>query len=174
MVALTHDPVSTFGAVLDMVTDRVNTACLLSVLSQLFNPGLIFLALLGLGIASHWLQMYSSFLAGKTSHKDVKDSSSWLFKLYYGNPMFMAFCCVGYEVLYIILYLLADEKSESWITVYLNAFRTNTLLSLLLPFVSIGWARYARPSTRISTVKSTANSNQSGSSASSWFIFTKK
>ncbi|XP_042424017.1 probable CDP-diacylglycerol--inositol 3-phosphatidyltransferase 2 [Zingiber officinale] len=132
--------VSTFGAVLDMVTDRVSTACLLSVLSQLYRPGLIFLALLGLDIASHWLQMYSSFLSGKTSHKDVKDSSSWLFKLYYRNRMFMAFCCVGSEVLYIILYLLADEKSESLITVYLNAIRTNTLLSFLLPFVSIGWA----------------------------------
>ncbi|XP_042378516.1 probable CDP-diacylglycerol--inositol 3-phosphatidyltransferase 2 [Zingiber officinale] len=132
--------VSTFGAVFDMVTDRVSTACLLSLLSQLYRPGLIFLALLGLDIGSHWLQMYSSFLSGKTSHKDVKDSSSWLFKLYYGNRLFMGFCCVGSEVLYVILYLLAGEKSESLISVYLNALRMNTLLSLLLLLVSIGWA----------------------------------
>ncbi|WZZ40126.1 hypothetical protein YC2023_036385 [Brassica napus] len=36
--------VSTFGAVLDMVTDK---------------PSLVFLSLLALDIASHWLQMYS-------------------------------------------------------------------------------------------------------------------
>ncbi|RYR22669.1 hypothetical protein Ahy_B03g067974 isoform D [Arachis hypogaea] len=51
--------VSTFGAVLDMVTDRISTACLLVVLSQVYKPGLIFLSLLALDIASHWLQMYS-------------------------------------------------------------------------------------------------------------------
>ncbi|KAL0908183.1 hypothetical protein M5K25_022660 [Dendrobium thyrsiflorum] len=57
-LARKFNQVSTFGAVLDMVTDRVSTACLLAILSQLYRPGLIFLALLGLDIASHWLQMY--------------------------------------------------------------------------------------------------------------------
>ncbi|KAL3843358.1 hypothetical protein ACJIZ3_000761 [Penstemon smallii] len=90
--------VSTFGAVLDMVTDR---------------PGLIFLSFLALDIASHWLQMYSSFLVGKTSHKDVKDSSSWLFKLYYGNRKFMCYCCVSCEVLYILLFLLAKKETDN-------------------------------------------------------------
>ncbi|KHN25464.1 Putative CDP-diacylglycerol--inositol 3-phosphatidyltransferase 2 [Glycine soja] len=80
-----------------MVTDRISTACLLVVLSQLYKPSLIFLSLLALDIASHWLQMYSTFLTGKTSHKDVKDSSSWLFRAYYGNRMFMAYCCVSCE-----------------------------------------------------------------------------
>lgn len=40
----------------------------------------------------------STFLTGKTSHKDVKDSTNWLFKAYYGNRMFMAYCCVSCEV----------------------------------------------------------------------------
>ncbi|KAK3412708.1 hypothetical protein EUGRSUZ_I01421 [Eucalyptus grandis] len=87
--------VSTFGAVLDMITDRVSTACLLVLLSQVYRPGLSFLLLLALDISSHWLQMYSTFLTGKVSHKDVKDSTNWLFKAYYGNRMFMAFCCVA-------------------------------------------------------------------------------
>jgi CDP-diacylglycerol--inositol 3-phosphatidyltransferase len=91
--------VSTFGAVLDMVTDRVSTACLLVILSQIYRPSLVFLSLLALDIASHWLQMYSTFLSGKTSHKDVKDSTSWLFRLYYGNRMFMGYCCVSCEVI---------------------------------------------------------------------------
>ncbi|KAK2977774.1 hypothetical protein RJ640_028919, partial [Escallonia rubra] len=55
--------VSTFGAVLDMVTDRISTACLLVILSQVYRPGLVFLSLLALDIASHWLQMYRMILA---------------------------------------------------------------------------------------------------------------
>lgn len=43
----------------------------------------------------------STFLLGKDSHKDVKDSTNWLFKAYYGNRMFMAYCCVSCEVIVI-------------------------------------------------------------------------
>ncbi|KAH9648416.1 hypothetical protein KPL70_025574 [Citrus sinensis] len=91
---------STFGAVLDMVTDRISTACLLVILSQVYRedfvtPGLVFVSLPVLDIGSQWLQMYSTFLTGKTSHKDAKDSKNWLFKAYYGNRMFMGYCCVA-------------------------------------------------------------------------------
>ncbi|GFS36562.1 phosphatidylinositol synthase 1 [Actinidia rufa] len=113
--------VSTFGAVLDMVTDRISTACLLVILSQVYRPGLVFLSLLALDIASHWLQMYSTFLVGKVSHKDVKDSSNWLFKAYYGNRMFMGYCCVACEV-------VAD------------AAKLNPILSVLLVLLLVGWA----------------------------------
>ncbi|KAK9178235.1 hypothetical protein WN943_027425 [Citrus x changshan-huyou] len=109
--------VSTFGAVLDMVTDRISTACLLVILSQVYRPGLVFVSLLALDIGSHWLQMYSTFLTGKTNHKDVKDSTNWLFKAYYGNRMFMGYCCVACEVLYLILFLIAGKQSESLVDV---------------------------------------------------------
>ncbi|XP_057807447.1 probable CDP-diacylglycerol--inositol 3-phosphatidyltransferase 2 [Salvia miltiorrhiza] len=132
--------VSTFGAVLDMVTDRISTACLLVVLSQVYRPGLIFLSLLALDIASHWLQMYSTFLVGKSSHKDVKDSSSWLFKLYYRNRKFMGYCCVSCEVLYIILFLLANNPTENLIEVLLNVSTRNWLYLTLLPLSLVGWA----------------------------------
>ncbi|QHO12112.1 uncharacterized protein DS421_15g504050 [Arachis hypogaea] len=46
-----------------MVTDRISTACLFVVLSQVYMPGLIFLSLLALDIASHWLQMYRSCIS---------------------------------------------------------------------------------------------------------------
>ncbi|KAK3009228.1 hypothetical protein RJ639_014765 [Escallonia herrerae] len=86
--------VLTLGVVLDMVTDRISTACLLVILSQL---GLVFLSLLALDIASRWLQMYSTFLVGKVSHKDVNNSTNRLFKVYSGNRMFMGYCCVACE-----------------------------------------------------------------------------
>ncbi|XP_039123199.1 CDP-diacylglycerol--inositol 3-phosphatidyltransferase 1-like [Dioscorea cayenensis subsp. rotundata] len=132
--------VSTFGAVLDMVTDRVSTACLLAALSQIYRPGLVFLALLGLDIASHWLQMYSTFLSGKSSHKDVKDTGNWLLRAYYGHRLFMAFCCVACEVLYIALFLLADSHSKSIITVSVNALKHSLLLSLPFALALFGCA----------------------------------
>ncbi|CAN6544667.1 hypothetical protein C1H46_018121 [Malus baccata] len=132
--------VSTFGAVLDMVTDRISTACLLVVLSQVYRPGLVFLSLLALDIASHWLQMYSTFLLGKASHKDVKDSTNWLFKAYYGNRMFMAYCCVACEVLYIILFLLAKNETENLIAVLMGLAKHITPFSVLVGLSLFGWA----------------------------------
>ncbi|BAT91032.1 hypothetical protein VIGAN_06233400 [Vigna angularis var. angularis] len=132
--------VSTFGAVLDMVTDRISTACLLVVLSQLYQPGLIFLSLLSLDIASHWLQMYSTFLTGKASHKDVKDSSNWLFRAYYGNRMFMAYCCVSCEVIYLVLFYLAENQTEKLVDVISNNLKKMSLLSLLIGTSLFGWA----------------------------------
>ncbi|KAG2291037.1 hypothetical protein Bca52824_037706 [Brassica carinata] len=132
--------VSTFGAVLDMVTDRVSTACLLVILSQIYRPSLVFLSLLALDIASHWLQMYSTFLSGKTSHKDVKDSTSWLFRLYYGNRMFMGYCCVSCEVLYIILFLIAKNHTENLMNVVVESLTQFSPLSLLLALSIFGWS----------------------------------
>ncbi|KAJ7967151.1 CDP-diacylglycerol--inositol 3-phosphatidyltransferase [Quillaja saponaria] len=131
--------VSTFGAVLDMVTDRISTTCILVILSQAYRPGMIFLSLLALDIASHWLQMYSTFLLGKVSHKDVKDSTNWLFKAYYGNRMFMAYCCVSCEVLYIILFLISENQNRNLIDVLSSNLQKNLLLSLLVAISSVGW-----------------------------------
>ncbi|XP_058094367.1 CDP-diacylglycerol--inositol 3-phosphatidyltransferase 1-like isoform X2 [Magnolia sinica] len=132
--------VSTFGAVLDMVTDRVSTACLLVILSHFYRPSLVFLALLALDISSHWLQMYSTFLSGKASHKDVKDSTNWLLKAYYGNRLFMCYCCVASEVLYIILFLLAKNQSNCVVNVFTNTIKETPLLSVPVVLSLFGWA----------------------------------
>ncbi|PON47710.1 CDP-diacylglycerol-inositol 3-phosphatidyltransferase, eukaryote [Trema orientale] len=118
----------------------ISTACLLVILSQVYRPGLVFLSLLALDISSHWLQMFSTFLSGKVSHKDVKDSTSWLFKLYYGNRMFMAYCCVACEVLYILLFLLAKSQTENLTSVLVGSAKQNMLLSILLGLSLFGWA----------------------------------
>ncbi|KAB5541596.1 hypothetical protein DKX38_014570 [Salix brachista] len=120
-----RDSISTFGAVLDMVTDR---------------PGMVFLSLLALDIGSHWLQMYSTFLLGKASHKDVKDSTNWLFKAYYGNRMFMAYCCVACEVLYISLFLLAQNETEKLMDVLKASITEGSLVSVLVVLSLFGWA----------------------------------
>jgi CDP-diacylglycerol--inositol 3-phosphatidyltransferase len=75
-----------FGAVLDMVTDRCTTACLLVFLSSAFPRwAIVFQGLLSLDFASHYMHMYSSLSAGNSSHKNVDKSQSWLLNLYYTN-----------------------------------------------------------------------------------------
>ena len=98
---------STLGAVLDMVTDRVATSCLLAVLCTHY-PTLqpVLLALLMLDIFSHWFQMYGTLIMGSSTHKDV-NSRSFIVRFYYKHRLFMGFCCICVEVLYLLLYLLA-------------------------------------------------------------------
>lgn len=132
---------STFGAVLDMVTDRVSTAGLLVVLSHKYKSCFgLFLGLLALDIASHWLQMYSTFLASKTSHKDVGDSKSKLLKAYYEHRLFMGYCCIGAEVLYLVLYIIAEEQFSSILEV-MKVASTRTSPWIVLGLLAFpGWA----------------------------------
>eukprot|EP00252_Welwitschia_mirabilis_P008711 TRINITY_DN20806_c0_g1_i1.p1 TRINITY_DN20806_c0_g1~~TRINITY_DN20806_c0_g1_i1.p1 ORF type:complete len:189 (+),score=13.34 TRINITY_DN20806_c0_g1_i1:278-844(+) len=94
---------STFGAVLDMVTD-------------------------------------SSFLSNKTSHKDVTDNKSWLMRMYYKHRIFMGYCCVSTEVLYLVLYLMSQNESVSVVKVFIAALNEKSLLSCLGLAALPGWA----------------------------------
>ncbi|KAI5071297.1 hypothetical protein GOP47_0013548 [Adiantum capillus-veneris] len=132
---------STFGAVLDMVTDRVSTAGLLVILTHNYKGCYgLFLGLLGLDITSHWFQMYSTFLASKTSHKDVADSKSRLFRAYYQHRLFMGYCCVGAEVLYLVLYVIAEEESNNLLHVVQAAARKLSFWAFLGLLALPGWA----------------------------------
>ena len=75
-----------FGAVLDMVTDRCATTCLICVLC-FFYPSWLFLwqLLIALDIGSHWIQMYSSLLHGETSHKVTDLSANPIMRFYYSD-----------------------------------------------------------------------------------------
>ncbi|KAK9806931.1 hypothetical protein WJX72_007882 [[Myrmecia] bisecta] len=124
---------STLGVVLDMVTDRLSTAGLLSILCMQYAPDkaqarcaaasnsstllrllclaadwwyMAFLTLLILDIFSHWFQMYSTLVDGKETHKDITSQSA-VVRFYYSNRIFMGFCCVSCEVLYLTVYLLS-------------------------------------------------------------------
>ncbi|KAK9799740.1 hypothetical protein WJX73_006970 [Symbiochloris irregularis] len=97
---------SSLGVVLDMVTDRLATAGLLTILCMLYPSWYtLFLGLLMLDVGSHWLQMQATLVSGATSHKD-KESRSFLVRVYYQRRLFMGVCCICCEVLYLALYLL--------------------------------------------------------------------
>lgn len=79
-----------FGAVLDMVTDRCTTSCLLVFLASAFPRwSLIFQGLISLDLASHYIHMYATLVMGGTeqSHKKVDKERSFLMNLYYTNKV---------------------------------------------------------------------------------------
>ncbi|XXG97524.1 hypothetical protein Hte_003829 [Hypoxylon texense] len=99
-----------FGAVLDMVTDRCTTSCLLVFLSSAFPRwAIIFQGLISVDFASHYIHMYATLaMAGSdTSHKSVDKSRSWLLNLYYTNKTVLFMCCALNELFFIALYLLS-------------------------------------------------------------------
>lgn len=79
-----------FGAILDMVTDRCTTACLLVFLSSAFPRwAILFQGLIALDLASHYMHMYATLVVGgvDTSHKNIDKTQSWLLNLYYTNKV---------------------------------------------------------------------------------------
>ena len=79
-----------FGAVLDMVTDRCTTTCLLVFLATA-KPAysMVFQCLISLDLASHYMHMYATLALGGSgqSHKDVSADKNWLMNLYYTNKV---------------------------------------------------------------------------------------
>lgn len=79
-----------FGAVLDMVTDRCTTSCLLVFLSSAFPRwAILFQGLIALDFSSHYMHMYATLAMGGTeqSHKNVDKSRSRILSLYYTNKV---------------------------------------------------------------------------------------
>jgi CDP-diacylglycerol--inositol 3-phosphatidyltransferase len=79
-----------FGAVLDMVTDRCKTTCLLVFLATAMPRWAIsFQLLISLDLASHYVHMYATLSMGgsEQSHKNVDAERSWLLHLYYSKKV---------------------------------------------------------------------------------------
>ncbi|CAO1612981.1 unnamed protein product [Parajaminaea phylloscopi] len=96
-----------FGAVLDMVTDRCTTACLLCYLTKTYpRAALVFQALITLDFSSHYIHMYSTLLTGAASHKLVTEDVSRLLWYYYNDSRTLFFFCAGNELFFVCLYLM--------------------------------------------------------------------
>ena len=81
---------TTFGAVLDMVTDRCTTACLLVFLSSAWPRwAIVFQSLISLDLASHYMHMYATLSMGGSnqSHKKIDSSRSWVLYQYYHSKV---------------------------------------------------------------------------------------
>lgn len=90
IAARKYEQSTRFGAVLDMVTDRCTTTCLLVFLATA-KPAysVIFQLLISLDLASHYMHMYATLVMGgqTQSHKNVDAKRSWIMNLYYTNKV---------------------------------------------------------------------------------------
>ncbi|EXJ61025.1 CDP-diacylglycerol-inositol 3-phosphatidyltransferase [Cladophialophora yegresii CBS 114405] len=108
LAARRYNQSTTFGAVLDMVTDRCTTSCLLVFLASAFPRwSIVFQGLISLDLASHYVHMYASLTTGGQSHKKVEASRSWVLHLYYTNKTVLFLFCALNELFFIALYLLS-------------------------------------------------------------------
>jgi len=98
--------------VLDMVTDRCTTSCLLCFLSSAYPDwALLFQFLITLDFSSHYMHMYSSLVTGARSHKLVTEKVSRILWYYYNDPTTLFLFCAGNELFYVALYLMHFEKT---------------------------------------------------------------
>ncbi|XP_018359277.1 PREDICTED: CDP-diacylglycerol--inositol 3-phosphatidyltransferase [Trachymyrmex cornetzi] len=96
-----------FGAILDQLTDRIGTMCLMATLCQFYVPYTFwFQVSMAIDISCHWIYLHTTLLQGKTSHKFVDMSENPIMRLYYTNRMVLFFMCAGNEAFYAGLYLL--------------------------------------------------------------------
>ncbi|KAL1933555.1 hypothetical protein VTP01DRAFT_7645 [Rhizomucor pusillus] len=101
------DQCSKFGAVLDMVTDRSTTTCLLCFLSIQYPAWtILFQFLISLDFSSHYMHMYSSMTVGASSHKKMSESDNWFLRLYYNSNIVLFIMCAGNELFFVALYVL--------------------------------------------------------------------
>uniref|UniRef100_A0A2K5R5X8 CDP-diacylglycerol--inositol 3-phosphatidyltransferase n=2 Tax=Cebus imitator TaxID=2715852 RepID=A0A2K5R5X8_CEBIM len=100
-------PGTRFGAMLDMLTDRCSTMCLLVNLALLYPRATLFFQLsMSLDVASHWLHLHSSVVRGSESHKMIDLSGNPVLRIYYTSRPVLFTLCAGNELFYCLLYLL--------------------------------------------------------------------
>ena len=88
VAARRYQQATKFGAVLDMVTDRCTTSCLLVFLASAFPRwAIVFQSLVSLDLASHYIHMVATLTMGSKgqSHKKVDGSRSWILNAYYSD-----------------------------------------------------------------------------------------
>ncbi|GAA5966116.1 hypothetical protein JCM21900_004940 [Sporobolomyces salmonicolor] len=103
---------SKFGAILDMVTDRCTTSCLLCFLASAYPDfALLFQFLISLDFSSHYIHMYASLVSGSKSHKTVTKEQSWILWSYYNNSRTLFLFCAFNELFFVSLYVAHTYKT---------------------------------------------------------------
>lgn len=116
-----------FGAILDQLTDRCATMCLLVTLSYFYPAYMLFFQLsMTIDIASHWIHLQTSLMQGKTNHKFIDSSENYIMKIYYTSRPVLFFMCAGNELFYCMLYLL--HFTEGPIVLGIGLFHLITIL----------------------------------------------
>ncbi|KAJ0000915.1 hypothetical protein NQD34_005935 [Periophthalmus magnuspinnatus] len=106
-----------FGAMMDMLTDRCATMCLLVNLSLLYpSYTFLFQVSMCLDISSHWLHLHSSTIKGSSSHKTIDLSGNPILRVYYTSKPVLFAMCAGNELFFCLLYVLYHiEEPAGWL-----------------------------------------------------------
>jgi CDP-diacylglycerol--inositol 3-phosphatidyltransferase len=99
---------SQYGGVLDMVTDRVSTCGFLVMLTQFEEYKkytFAFAMLIIIDISSHWFHVMS--VSAHHKSKEALEDRNVFLKWYYSIYPLFGYCCVGTEMFYVFLYVLA-------------------------------------------------------------------
>ncbi|XP_070573070.1 CDP-diacylglycerol--inositol 3-phosphatidyltransferase-like isoform X2 [Ptychodera flava] len=103
-----------FGAMLDQLTDRAATMCLLVVLSHFYPKWMfVFQMSMTIDIVCHWLHLHSCNMIGMSSHKKIDASGNPIMHLYYTSKPVLFFMCAGNELCYSSLYVLNFTEGPS-------------------------------------------------------------
>lgn len=95
-----------FGAMLDQLTDRAATACLVVTLASFYPEYSFWFQLsLALDIVSHWMHLHVS-LVGGVSHKNIGLEGNPIMRLYYTSRPVLFVMCSGNELFFAMLYVL--------------------------------------------------------------------
>ncbi|XP_063729721.1 CDP-diacylglycerol--inositol 3-phosphatidyltransferase-like [Symsagittifera roscoffensis] len=115
---------SKFGALLDMLTDRASTACIMMGLCVLYPKyTVVFQMSMALDIVSHWMHLHVSTISGNASHKAISLEGNPILKLYYTSKPVLFFMCAGNELFYSMLYLMAFTQGPMLSGVNMSLFR---------------------------------------------------
>lgn len=92
---------------LDQLTDRAGTACLMMTLATFYPEYTFWLQIsMAIDITCHWLYLHTVILQGKTSHKFIDMSENPVMHVYYTNKTVLFFMCAGNEAFYAALYVM--------------------------------------------------------------------
>lgn len=98
---------SRFGSILDQITDRCATLCLVMVLAYFYPDYMVIFQLVNIiDIGGHWIHIWSSQMMGKASHKFIDPNENLILRLYYTSRPVLFLMCAGNELFYSSLYLL--------------------------------------------------------------------
>lgn len=120
-----------FGAMLDQLTDRCATMCLMVMLAYFYPRWMILFQLsMIIDIASHWIHLYTSQLQGKASHKFIDASANPVMHIYYTSRPVLFIMCAGNELFYCMLYLLYFTEGPTIPAIGLGVFRAVLYISI--------------------------------------------
>lgn len=108
--------ISHLGTALDFAIDRVTSASLLLILSQLYpNTWLLWCALMILDLGSHFMHLYSATTLKAENHKKLSHFDSRLLTIYYTHRPTLFWLCFFYEAFLLSLYLYHYFPCETFL-----------------------------------------------------------